>query len=519
VRFPDEDYHTFGEFVRRRYPGLKPDLVIALEDAAIEFVTRYQASLFPSTPIIFYTRNAAAQRLPNSTGVIEPIDFAKTIELVGALQPETNQVFVVSGASVRDKWYEAMARAQFQALASRFTFTYLSGLPIPELEQRLAALPPRSIVYPLLVSRSASDQFFKPQDINERIPLIANRPTYAWHEQHLGAGVVGGSLLQLEPGLTMVADRAIRVLSGEAPGSIDVARPHRQIDRIDWRQLHRWGISERRVPPGFVVAFREATFWQRYWVYLLAAGVIVFAQTVLIGGLLIQARRRHQAEQELRQSQIELTRSYERVRDVGGRLLTAQEAERSRIALELHDDVGQQIVLLAMDLDKPNGADHARQRLAGLACSLRELSHRLHPSNLQILGLVRSLESLQREHQQSGMPVRFVHDDIPEPLSPALTLCLFRVVQEAVHNAAKHSDASAVSVELRHDRSELTLTIADDGVGFDVETAWGKGLGLISIQERVEANGGTMAVQSTPGSGTEFMIRVPIASADPEPSN
>jgi signal transduction histidine kinase len=509
ARFPDADFRAFGEFMQHKYPGLQPDVVLAFEGSAIEFVTRYRERLFPAAPVIFFTRDATAARLPNSTGVIEPINFARTLDLLFAVQPDVDQIFVISGASTRDKAYEAAARAQFAPFASKVRFTYLSGLPIADLEARLGSLPPRSVVYPLLISQTASDLFYKPQDLNQRIPSIANRPSYGWHEDLLGRGIVGGSLLQLEPGLRMMAESAEKVLAGEAADRIAVARPQQQIGRVDARQLRRWGLSAARVPVGFAILFEEPTLWRRYGPYLLAIGAVVVGQSLLIGGLLIQARRRRRAEQQLRTSQAELRRSYERIRDIGGRLLTAQEAERSRIARDLHDDITQQMAVLAVDLHSVGGTEQARDHLARIAQSVHDLSHRLHPEALRALGLVGALRSLQQEQARAGLPVTFVHDEIPNSLSAALTLCLFRVVQEALQNAAKYSRASNVTVDLRHAAGgEVTLTITDDGVGFDVEQARGRGLGLISIQERVAAAGGTVTVESSPGAGSRWVVRV-----------
>jgi signal transduction histidine kinase len=509
ARFPDADFDSFSSFMRRRYPDLTPNVVIAVEDAAIGFVTRHRESLFADIPIVFFTREAATSRLSNSTGVIEPINFAGTIELVTALQPDVTQIVVVSGSSARDRAYEAAARVQFQPFTPRLTFTYLSGLPLSELLSRLTDLPPTSVVFPLLVSQTG-DGNFRPREINARIPEIANRPTYGWHERHLGDGYVGGSLLQLAPGLTMLAERAARVLGGEAASSIEVAWPQLQSNRVDARQLGRWGINEARVPAGFVIEFREATIWQRYRSYVIGVSAIVLAQSALIAGLLMQAHRRRQAERELHRSQGELVRSYERIRDIGGRLLTAQEAERARIARELHDDISQQMAVLELELRESGGGANARARLSGIAHSVRELSHRLHPASLKLMGLVGSLRALEQEHLRAGLSLQLVCNDVPETISPELTLCLFRVVQETLQNAAKYSSASKVAVELSRNTGGLLLTVTDDGVGFDVEKAWGKGLGLISIRERVEACGGTVAVESHPHSGTRFVINVPV---------
>jgi hypothetical protein len=486
ARFPERD---FSESIRRKYPDLKPDLVIAVEDAAIDFVTRYRESLLAGAPVVFFTRDATKERLPNSTGIIEPIDFARTIELVRALQPEVTQVFVISGASARDRAYEAAARAQFKPFEPQLTFTYLSGQTVPELDRHLRDLPPNSVVYPLLVSQSR-DGNFKPREINARIPRMANRPTYGWHEQHLGDAYVGGSLLQLEPGLTMLAERAVRVLGGEAADGIDIGHPHLPIGRVDWRQLQRWGISEARVPAGFVVEFKDSSVWQRYRPYVIGAGAIVVVQSLLIAGLLLQARRRRQAEGELRDSQMNLTRSYERIRDVGGRLLTAQEAERSRIARELHDDIGQQMALLEFDLRESGGDGGALARLSGITRSVHDLSHRLHPTSLKFLGLVESLRSppagmhaigpagalrpqRRSRHAAAGIEV------VPVPRrSRNAAEC--REVQRGI--------GSVGGVDLRqrppdaHGRRRWS--------GIRCRKSLGRGLGLISIRERVEASGG-----------------------------
>ena len=509
ARFPDSDYAGFASYMRRRYPDLKADVVIAIEDSAIEFVSRNRESMFAGTPIVFFTRDGGATRLSNSTGVIEPIDFSRTIELVLALQPEVTEIVVISGSAGRDRAYERTARAQLQRFAPRLTFTYLTGLPMSELGHRLGGLSPTSVVFPLLVSQG-SDGNFKPREINTRIPQFANRPTYGWHERHFGDGYVGGSMLQLAPGLTLLAERAVRVLSGEAASSIDIARPQLQSDRVDGRQLRHWGISEARVPAGVVIEFREASLWQRYSAILVGAGAILLAQSALIAGLLIQARRRRHAERELRSSQEELRRSYERIRDVGGRLLTAQESERARIARELHDDISQQMAVLAIELREPGGSAGAINRVASIAHSVHELSHRLHPSSLRHMGLIGSLRALRQEFARAGLPVQFAHDGVPDSVPPELSLCLFRVVQETLQNALKYSKASEVAVELNRHNDGLRLSVADNGVGFDVENAWGKGLGLISIRERVEAAGGTVTVESHPGRGTRFVVDVPL---------
>jgi signal transduction histidine kinase len=280
------------------------------------------------------------------------------------------------------------------------------------------------------------------------------------------------------------------------------------------------------VPAGVLVRFREPSAWDRYRFYILAAIAILLAQTALIAGLLVQRARRRRAEEQLRSHQAELLASHERIHDLGGRLLSAQETERARIARELHDDIGQQMAVLEIDLDLLGRTVHGGaaglagevlNRAQSVGRSVHDLSHRLHPAKLRLVGLVASLHGLQREMSSSDIAITFTHDNIPATLPPDLTVCVFRVVQEALQNALKYSRARRVSVNMSGGANELVLTIADDGQGFDVPSAWGKGLGLISMTERLEAIGGTLEIRSQPGAGTRLELRVPFRVAqDPE---
>jgi signal transduction histidine kinase len=312
------------------------------------------------------------------------------------------------------------------------------------------------------------------------------------------------------------------VLRGELADSIPTSSPDLNVTQVDWRQLRRWGISEARVPAGTLIRFREPSAWDRYTFYILIALAVVLAQTALIAGLLVQRTRRRQAEGQVRGSQTELRTSYERIRDLGSRLLNAQETERSRIARELHDDISQQMALLEIDLELLGGAvqgdaeglaGEVLNRAQSIAKSVHDLSHRLHPAKLRLIGLVAALHGLQRELSQSHIAITFTHDNVPSTLPPELTLCLFRIVQEALQNAIKYSGAHQVSVHLSCSSDGLALTIVDDGVGFDVTAAWGKGLGLISIDERLEAIGGTFEIRSKPGAGTRLEVTVPFRVA------
>ena len=380
-------------------------------------------------------------------------------------------------------------------------------------------------MYYTLVYQDGAGANFAPVEYLDHVQSVARVPTYGWSDSAMDHGIVGGSLFSQQAVMEAVAARALRVLRGEPASSIPVSAPDLNVKQVDWRQLRRWGIPEARIPAGTLVRFRAPDGWDRYGSYILGAVVVVFAQSLLIAGLLLQKEKRRRAENNVRESEAALRRSHERIHDLGGRLLVAQEAERARIARELHDDINQQVALLAIDLEllregrqRPDAAtlvEEACERAHGVAKSLHDLSHQLHPARLRMLGLVPALSGLQRELSRPDCVIEFSSDNVPGTLPHDITLCLFRVAQEALHNALTHSSAGSISVHLVGEPGRLVMTIVDDGVGFDVDDAWRKGLGLISIGERLESVAGALDIQSQAGAGTRISIRVPLPEASP----
>ena len=211
--------------------------------------------------------------------------------------------------------------------------------------------------------------------------------------------------------------------------------------------------------------------------------------------------------------------------EVSGRLIAAQEEERARIARELHDDLSQRMAMLEI------GLDQLKQKLSTLSPSLKKqledinqiaievssyihhLSHRLHPSKLNNLGLVATLHGLCKElSEQHNLKVHFTYHNIPRMIPNDVSLCLYRISQEALWNIVKHSSAREGKLELSGYPEEIDLCISDAGTGFDTEIAKEKtGLGLISMRERLRAVGGRLSVESEPSRGTQICARVPLS--------
>ena len=536
VRFPRPEYESaYLDFLRLKYAEKRLDLLILIGDVVIDFMSRNRNVLFRGTPAVFYTLTPPGSHFANSTGLINPLHFSGSLDLALALQPDLKRVYVVSGAGELDRRNESQARAEFRPFERRVEFTYLSGLVMQDLEQRLRTLPPHSAVFYLVVSEDGAGEHFQVMSSLSHVASAANAPTYSWADAAVDSGIVGGRRRDQVAQVKAIATLALRVLRGERADDIPVSSPNTDVDQVDWRQLRRWGLDEARVPAGTRVMFREPSIWAQYQRYIIGAIVVMLAQSALIAGLLVQRRKRQRVEHELRGrerelqgSQAKLRASYDRIRDLSRRLLGEQEAERARIARELHDDISQQLAILSIELDGLRSDQlqvHSAKRVScalettqGISTSVRELSHRLHPSKLRLIGLVVALDSLRRDLSPPHLPIAFCHRDVPADIDQNIALCLFRVAQEALANAVKHSDAGHISVDLTGGPSSVALTIADDGKGFDVHNPPNTGLGLISMTERVESVGGVLEIHATPASGTRVRVTIPIQASELAPA-
>jgi signal transduction histidine kinase len=245
------------------------------------------------------------------------------------------------------------------------------------------------------------------------------------------------------------------------------------------------------------------------WIWI-SGLVIIFGLTALTTYLLLSRKQLKQA----RDAQLRLS----------GLLIDAQEKERSRLASELHDDFSQRLALLALGLDNAvelvtSAPDEAKRQLhdllnsaSELGADLHTLSHRLHSSTLEKLGLVPGVNALCREFMaQQGIAINFTHDEIPRAVHPDAALCLFRIVQESLRNLMKHSCAKKAHVDLRRVGDSLLVLVHDEGIGFDLQELKNRnGLGIRSMEERTNLLGGRFEINSKPGHGTTIEACVPI---------
>lgn len=223
----------------------------------------------------------------------------------------------------------------------------------------------------------------------------------------------------------------------------------------------------------------------------------------------------------------ERKRAEEALSGISRKLIEAQEQERARIARELHDDIGQRLALLAVNLCRVQQDAQAlpaeatgrvrelQKQAAEISTNVHALSHALHGPKLDSVGIATAMRSICNdfsEHQR--VKIDFKSQDLPAPVRVETSLCLVRVLQEALQNVAKHSGVQHAAVQLQGTTEEIHLTVSDLGRGFDLDGArHGRGLGLTNMQERVRVVNGTILIQSKPKGGTTIHVRVPARSA------
>ncbi len=513
----DSSEDHLATILEKKYAGKKMDLVVTEGRFALMFFLHRGATLWPGTAEVFdFVRNRElpAQLPPNMTGIAFTMDFGATVDLALQLMPDTRRVFYIGETRPDVESWRGFAEPDFARFAGRVEFTYLEHLSLSELLKRVGELPAHSIVLYAGMYQDASGQTFAPARICPLVASASNVPVYGVSSTYLGCGIVGGAVLDFDALADQSVNLALQVLERGTATGLPVEQAAAPKAIVDWRQLQQWGIQASRLPPGTLIQFRTPSVWERYHRQIVAVLLAMAALVGVIVALLVERRKRKNADST--------------VQELSGRLISAGEEERRRIARELHDDVLQRLSLVASDLTAlerglptsdwaTRHATHEQvQQLTEIITAVRQLSHQLHSSKLELLGLSVALRDLcEHVSTQHGLTVELIVDGDRLRLSRDKALGFYRVAQEALSNAIRHSGASRVEVRLTQANASLKMTIRDDGAGFDPASP-ATGLGLATMRERLRLLGGQLRVRSRPGAGTEVAAEAKLDGASQE---
>jgi PAS domain S-box-containing protein len=308
ARFPgEEQQQRQRNFFRDKYRERPPDLVIAVSGGALVFLAEHRGELFAGVPIVYcsVTGDPHPDHLLDAriAEVTVPDGVAPTLEMMLRLHPDSRQVAVVSGSGQRDRQFADVFRLEMTTFENRIAFTWLTNLSMEELRGELSRLADHTVVLYLTMFQDAAGKTFTGRQALEAFAPASRAPIYGCFDTYLGHGIVGGSMVTFEEIGRKAAQLGIRILAGEDAQAAARSESHQAAPMFDWRELRRWNISAQRLPPGSIVRFKEATYWEQHHKLILWAVSLCTVEAFLIGTLLVQLRRRRLAERSLRDSE------------------------------------------------------------------------------------------------------------------------------------------------------------------------------------------------------------------------
>jgi signal transduction histidine kinase len=540
ARFNDpEPDARFVDCLKSLYASRPPDIVLSVGAPAVGFVQKYRALLFPGTPMVL---TAVESRLVNHAGLTDNDtvvsvynDFAGFFGSILRVLPDTQTIAVVIGASPLEKFWLVEVKREAKPFENRVAFVWYADLSFEEILTRATALPPHTVLFCGLMSVDAAVVGHEGDLALRSLHAVANAPIFSYQEAFFGGDTVGGPMHSIAESSRKTASAAIRILGGEKPDHIKIEPIGFAPPKYDWRELQRWGISERNLPPGGEILFREPSIWEKYrWQMALVAGVILI-QGALISGLLHERRRRRLAEVESRQRLAEL--AHVNRYSAAGELTTS-------IAHELNQPLGSiltntETAELMLQGPSPN-LDEIREILADIRRDdqrasevIRRLRSVLKKTPFEVLdidlnetvrdviGLVRALAEgrhigLKYAPAASGLHIR----GDPVQLQQVILNLIINAMDAISEAEAKRRDVS-VTTSLCGACAEIRVGDTGPGIAagdfqnifnpFFTTKPQGMGMGLAIVRTIIEAHRGQIVAENQLSGGALFTIKLPIA--------
>jgi signal transduction histidine kinase len=312
ARFSDENPEApFVEYLSALFAKRPLDVIVSIGAPAADFVQRHRRRLFPTTPMVFTAvdqrRVQYSNLTANDVAVAVNINYLSAFENILQVLPDTKDVIVVVGTSPIEKFWKEAIGKQAEPLTNRIKLSWTDELPFEELLKQASALPPHTAIFWELMIIDAAGVVHEGDLSLERLHAVANAPIFSYDESFFGSAIVGGPLLIVADTSRLTATVAVRILNGEKAGDIKVSPVEFSAPRFDWGQIQRWGISEKNLPPGGKILFRDPTVWEQYRAHILAVTAAILTQAALIFWLLYEHWRRQRAEILARNTMSELS--------------------------------------------------------------------------------------------------------------------------------------------------------------------------------------------------------------------
>ena len=295
------------DYLEKRGANWKPDLVVPIGGPAGIFVAKFRHRLFLNIPVLYCSLD---RRLlgpdafdENTTFVGANYEVRGFAEDILQIAPDTKNIAIVIGATPLEQYWTEAFRRGFEPFTDRVNFIWLNDLSFDQVLERVHTLPPHSFIFLILFLRDAAGVTQNADEALQRLHAVANAPINSVFTSQMGLGIVGGRLYPSTEDGMKAADTAVQILNGASPSSFPPRIVPRTSPQYDWRELRRWKIDERHLPPGSTILFQTPTVWQQYRWWIIAGVSICVVQAVLIAGLVANLIRRRRAEGSLVESE------------------------------------------------------------------------------------------------------------------------------------------------------------------------------------------------------------------------
>lgn len=549
-RFSDELYQQrLFDLYREKYTRKNIDLIVRVGKGPEKLIRQYGDGVFNNIPTLFLEyRNLFSEtqpliREPFTTGIVGDLDPKSSLETALSLHPASRTAFVITGTSADDRFFETLARHTCRDLEARVRIDYLSGLSIQKLLERVTALPPDSVVLFLSFARDAEREFTYSRDVVRLVAEQSNAPVYSISSIFMGEGIVGGRLLDYPRAGNEAGKLAARILGGEPVDAIPIVRKDYHAYMFDWRQLRRWGISEDRLPAGSTVLYKELTFLEKYYWYVLGATFVIITETGLLIALLALRRKRQESD----------------------RMLHAVEGRyREMLRFERISRLGQLISSLAHELKQPLAAilSSAQASLRFLKADktdlnlYREILGNIIRDDKRAVSVINTLQSMVKREEAAKEPMLLngllegvvavfmseaignkltIEREFDETIPPVLgnAAQLEQVALNLIMNAGEALDQSPpekkrVFLQTKMTGHAVQVAVRDFGQGIDEAKSGqlfqpffttkksGMGMGLAICKSIITDHGGRIWAENHPGGGAIFFFELPVPRNESE---
>ena len=529
----------FADYLSALFAKQGLDLIVSIGAPAAAFIQRHRQRLFPATPMLFTAvdqRRVQYSTLTSNDAVVAvAINYFGAIENILQVLPDTKNVAVVVGTSPIEKYWREEIGKEVKPFENRIAFTWYNQLSFEDILKHAAALPAQSAIFWELMIVDAAGVVHEEGKALARLHAVATAPIFSYTDAFFGREIVGGPHLPVLEYGKQVAGVAVRILGGEKAGDIKIPPIGFAAPKFDWRQMQRWGISEKRLPPGSEIHFREPTIWQQYFWRMAGISAALVLQTCLIVALIWEDRRRRRSEANAQALTGELAH-INRVVTAGQ--LTASIAHEIRQPLSSIANFGS--AGLRWLKHEPPNLDRVRSGLENIVT----LVHRADEVIKSVTALFKNesttrigvhvnalveqvLISTARARDSNGVLLQTNLVKTPPPYVMADPGQLQQVVLNLITNAidamsASKQGARILLVEVNIDRDDLVVvTVADTGPGFNSKVAAqlfkpffttkssGMGLGLPICKSIIEAHQGKLTVASREPHGAVFRVELP----------